>query len=269
MKKVPLTLFLLVITVILFAAPEKNTRIISLGPLKYQDIESSCKTILKDNGEILYFPNNNAILVESTETNIRRVELFIKYAREELNKKTAPSAPAAVPEVPNYKVIPLGNVDYGSIESNCRSWLSPDGKMVYSMVNNAVVVTDTPKVIEAIEKFIAELSKATPAAASDNIQYSGSGSNDSSTVIIYSDWGYPGYRYWRYPPRPYPPRPYPPPPPPRPPRPPRPVPPPPPVPVPIPAPQDKPAPRLPPGAIQQRPESAFPGRGGPPDGGKR
>jgi hypothetical protein len=246
-------------SVLIAAAAEKTTRIISLGDLKYKDIENSCKTILSDNGEIIYFPNNNAILVESTENNIKRMEFFIKHAQEELKKKAASQSQ----DVPNYKVIPLGNVEYGTVESNCRSWLSPNGKMVYSIVNNAVIVTDTPKVIAAIEKFITELAKATPEPVYDNIRYLNPGDNDSSTVIIYSGWLDNGWIYsGRYRPwRPYPHRPYPPPRPPRPPRPPYPPgPPPPPVPVPVPIPHpepgSRPTPNLRPGDIQRRPDNS-------------
>jgi|GEM_PF-3592677 hypothetical protein len=261
MKKILSVLFLLVASLILFATTGKVTRIISLGSLKYQDIENSCKTILQGDGELLYFANNNAILVESTETNIQRVELLIKYAREELKKKETPSTPV---NIPVYKVIPLGNVDFGSVDSNCRPWLSPGGKMTYSITNNAVVVTDTPKVIEAIEKFIAELSKATPPARYDDIQYSDPDRNDSNTIIIYSnDWGYPGWGYpgwgrpWRPPYRPYPPRP-------------RPVPPHPPIPIPVPKPPNvgpgnRPSPPPRSGGIQQRPVTENPpDRGVPP-----
>lgn len=231
------------------AAADKTTKIIPLGDLKYKDIEGSCKTILNKEGEILYFPNNNAIMVESSENNVKRMELFVKYAQDELKKKAAKpgekaDAAASAQKIPNYKIIPLGNVDYGSVESNCRPWLSPNGKMLYSITNNAVVVTDTPKVIEAIEKFVADLGKITPKPVYDNIQYSSPGSSDSSTVIIYSDWvnGWPYYsrRYqpWR-PDRP-----------PTPPRPPRP-----PVPIPIPDAGNKPAPNLRPGDIQRRPDA--------------
>ena len=245
MKKF-LTLIVVAMMSLPLAAADKTTKIIPLGDLKYKDIESSCQTILNKEGEILYFPNNNAIMVESSANNVKRMELFVKYAQDELTKKTTKSdgqktnAAASAQKIPNYKIIPLGNVDYGSVESSCRPWLSPNGKMLYSITNNAVIVTDTPKVIEAIEKFIADLAKITPKPVYDNIQYSSPGSNDSSTVIIYSDWG----DGWPYYPRRYR----------RPPTPPRPPRPPVPIPIPLPDAGNKPAPNLRPGDIQRRPD---------------
>ncbi len=265
MKKL-LTLFL-ALAALTMAAAEKATKIIALDDLDYKSIEQSCQALLGKDGKLVYFPNNRAVMVEDTEDNIKRVDLFIKFSKEELKKK-APvtenktdaketSKPAAVP---NHKIIPLGNVEYGTIETTCRPWLSADGKMVYSLNNNAVIVTDTPKVIAAIEKFVSDLAKVAPEPAYGKIDYNSLPADSSdSTVIIYSNgwydngwyggWYSPYYRrYWGPPPRPRPPRP------PLPPRPPRP-----PVPVPVPNPN--------PGGI--RPGNPGPPPSGQPSGGYR
>lgn len=233
MKKL-LTL-LLALTALTMAAAEKATKIIALDDLDYKSVEQSCQVLLSKDGKLVYFPNNRAVMVEDSEENIKRIELFIKFSKEELKKKSPAvenklsdvKAPPKAEAIPNHKIIPLGNVEYGTVETTCRPWLSDDGKMVYSIPNNAVIVTDTPKVIAAIEKFISDLAKVAPEPAYGKIDYNAQPADSSdSTVIIYSNgwynsgwyggWYSPYYRrYWGPPPRPRPP-------PPRPPRPPAP-----------------------------------------------
>jgi len=59
----------------------------------------------------------------------------------------------------HYKFIPLETLDYATLNSICRPWLSEGGIMTYEKARNSVLIYDTNEVIDKIAKFVGELDR--------------------------------------------------------------------------------------------------------------
>lgn len=266
-----LLLFLLTGMIAVCLNAENVRKILPLSEDEYKLIEKGSRSLLGPSGNMVYFPKNQAIMIEDTQANVEKISIYINSTRDLVKKdEKKPEAKEPVPEAKaevskNYKIIPLGTIEYGTVDEVCRPWLSENGRLMYSLSNNAVIVVDKPEVIAAVEKFVRDLIKAAPEAKYDNIRYNDTYYGDSAYFYsgdgYWGGWSYPYYYYpWRRPYRPW--RPYPRPPRPRPPGPlpPRPHPPGPRPPGPLPRPD---------GGSEIRPGNDGPGRPDRPGGGGR
>jgi hypothetical protein len=56
----------------------------------------------------------------------------------------------------NYKLIRLQSLDFRTIDAVCRQWITKGGKLIHDKKLNAVLVYDTPQVVEKIQRFVAQ-----------------------------------------------------------------------------------------------------------------
>ncbi|MDD3119388.1 MAG: hypothetical protein PHQ27_09430, partial [Victivallales bacterium] len=56
----------------------------------------------------------------------------------------------------DYKLLPLGVMDYDTVDKTCRPWLSPGWLLVNEKIRDSVLVYDTPAVIKKISNFLRE-----------------------------------------------------------------------------------------------------------------
>lgn len=214
-----------------WAAPKIDVKTISMENIDFKSIEQVCKSLLTENGDMIYLPIDNALLIRDEPEAGARIERFIKHTKELLKEhdqseteKAAKVEPPPVAEKdaskaatelkpvvqekpPNvYKVIPLGNADYGTVDEICRSWLSEDGKLLYSPGSNTVIISDTANIVNRIHKFINDIHKSSvPPASQTTRQISIEDINppQSTNVIYVNDssfgrWGFPSYYYYQY-----------------------------------------------------------------------
>ena len=62
----------------------------------------------------------------------------------------------------DYKLLPLGVMDYDTINKTCRPWLSPGGLLVYEEYRASVLVYDTPAVIKKISEYLRDADRHAP-----------------------------------------------------------------------------------------------------------
>lgn len=248
-------LLLLALPLGTWAAPKLDVKTISMDNIDFKSIEKVCKSLLTENGDMIYIPIDNALIIRDEPEAGARIERFINHTKELLKEhdqsetekapkveplpvaaKDAPK-PSAEPKpvVPEklplvYRVIPLGNTDYGTVDEICRSWLSAEGKLLYSPGSNTVIISDTANIVNRVHEFIDDIHKSSSSSSSSaqttrQISIDDINPPQNTTTIYVNDnsfgrWGVPNYYYYQYSyPRPFPPRPRPIPPRPRPPRP--------------------------------------------------
>lgn len=213
-----------------WSAPRIDVKTIPMDDIDFKSVEKVCKSLLTENGDMIYLNADNALLIRDTPAAAARIASFINHTKELLKehagdevaqtppeKKTADPVDAIPaekkPEPPPekiYKIVSLGDAGYGTVDEICRSWLSTDGKMLYSPSNNTVIISDQANIVQRIEKFITDLKKTSPMLPSQQIPLDNIAPPQNTTTIYVNDtswrWGVPIYYY----PRPHPwPRPHP------------------------------------------------------------
>lgn len=240
-----LMLLLLALPLSGWAAPKIDVKTISMDNIDFKSIEKVCKSLLTENGDMIYIPVDNILLIRDEPEAGARIARFISHTKEllkEHDKDEAEKAPKvepppaatkddvkpaveAKPEIPEkaptvYRVIPLGNTDYGTVDEICRSWLSDDGKLLYSPGSNTVIISDTANIVNRVHKFIDDIHKSSGSTSSSSptsqttrqISIDDINQPQSTNVIYvrdssYGSWGFPNYYYYsssRWPPRPRP-----------------------------------------------------------------
>ncbi len=83
----------------------------------------------------------------------------------------------------DYKLLPLGVIEYEAVDKTCRPWLSPGGLLIYEENKASVLVYDVPAVIKKISDFLRESDQNAPNIRID-FEYSDAGQENVSYVKV-------------------------------------------------------------------------------------
>jgi len=100
----------------------------------------------------------------------------------EPSKKVVTITRDSTPEM-RYKLIPLETIDFATVESVCRPWLSQGGLMTYEKPRASVLVYDVPAVIAKVEKFVRD-ADLPPVNVKIDVDYMGAGQNSDANFKV-------------------------------------------------------------------------------------
>lgn len=93
-----------------------------------------------------------------------------------------------IPEEKHYKLLPLGASSFETVEKVCRSMMSEDGILTYEKNRNSILVYDTQKVIDKVDRFLRGIDREI-VNIRINIDFVGSGSSQNDLIQVKTPFG--------------------------------------------------------------------------------